>query len=144
VRALRLRSERAPSDGSVTRNEVEALRCDRCERAFREGDVVHRARLGHGLTQRCRRCVRKLTWHGWRTAEACEGGCGLLVASESWGQQVRACSDRCRYRARDARRRKSTTVECARCGEPFEQTRSDARYCSNACRQATHRARQRA
>ena len=30
-------------------------------------------------------------------------------------------------------------TECAHCGEPFEAKRSDALYCSGACRIAAHR-----
>jgi len=33
------------------------------------------------------------------------------------------------------------TPRCERCGEPFAPTRSDARYCSTACRVAAHRDR---
>lgn len=32
---------------------------------------------------------------------------------------------------------------CAHCGSTMLATRSDARYCSNACRQAAYRERQR-
>ncbi len=34
-------------------------------------------------------------------------------------------------------------LNCERCGEPFVATRSDARYCSTACRVAAHRSRSR-
>jgi hypothetical protein len=30
---------------------------------------------------------------------------------------------------------------CGACGEPFDSSRSDARYCSNACRQDAYRKR---
>jgi hypothetical protein len=34
-------------------------------------------------------------------------------------------------------------INCANCGEPFVPTRSDAKTCSNTCRQALHRSRNR-
>jgi len=37
----------------------------------------------------------------------------------------------------------SNPPKCARCEEPFKPTRTDQRYCSNACRQAAYRERQR-
>jgi hypothetical protein len=57
------------------------------------------------------------------------------------------CSNECaRARANRLRRRKGyreykiARMRCARCGDPFEPKRLDARYCSNACRQAAYRA----
>lgn len=58
------------------------------------------------------------------------------------------CSQRCRRRVlqtvRKAKRqaRQADVRPCADCGQPFSGRRSDARYCSNACRQAAWRARQ--
>ena len=36
---------------------------------------------------------------------------------------------------------RNTKAVCRRCREVFETARSDARYCSHACRQAAYRAR---
>jgi predicted Zn-ribbon and HTH transcriptional regulator len=35
----------------------------------------------------------------------------------------------------------SPPPECANCGEPFRPRRTDQKFCSNACRQAAHRAK---
>ena len=40
------------------------------------------------------------------------------------------------------RRQKANNRECATCGETFQGTRSDSRYCSSACRQRAYRHRQ--
>jgi hypothetical protein len=44
---------------------------------------------------------------------------------------------------RDAERRRIVRVEavCSECHKPFVPTRSDALFCSNKCRQASHRQR---
>ncbi len=38
-------------------------------------------------------------------------------------------------------RRVTAISACRQCGRPFEANRSDAVYCSNACRQKAHRGR---
>ena len=40
-----------------------------------------------------------------------------------------------------SRRKPSRTVTCSVCGRRFKPGRSDARYCTAACRQRAHRAR---
>jgi len=55
------------------------------------------------------------------------------------------CSHDCRDKAlREAHalRMAQRRFECAGCGEEYEPTRSDARYCSSRCRQAAYRVRQ--
>jgi hypothetical protein len=83
---------------------------------------------------RCPGCRQKIYWCGW------------------WGQTLNHCPD-CRRTAlrrkkREALRqyRKSIRTEpspvtCARCGTTFTPPRSDASYCSPACRQAAYRER---
>src|SRR4051812_33572951 len=44
---------------------------------------------------------------------------------------------------REVDARTSDEPSCAQCEEPFEPSRSDARFCSPACRQRAYRARQR-
>jgi hypothetical protein len=52
------------------------------------------------------------------------------------------CSQACYRRQLRARRRaERAKVACKVCRVKFVPTRSDARYCSNACRQAAHRKR---
>jgi hypothetical protein len=96
--------------------------------------------------------------HGWRPREPerrvmgarrlCPGDdqykCAVCRQWYFGGKQPsRYCSERCyRRRVRGPRRsraRPRQTATCAQCGEPFEQTRGDARYCSTRCRVAAHR-----
>lgn len=55
------------------------------------------------------------------------------------------CDDRCRHEAQLARQRERRAAErrtdCAECGETFTPARSDAKYCSGACRQRAYRKR---
>jgi hypothetical protein len=74
------------------------------------------------------------------------GGCGqriMTVAKLRKGQRwpVRACSERCAQRMRrrpEARKRWLTERRC-RCGALFMPKRSDAIYCSPACKQRAYR-----
>jgi predicted nucleic acid-binding Zn ribbon protein len=55
------------------------------------------------------------------------------------------CGDECRraFHAAQAReRRKLPMWGCSVCGKEFEPKRTDAKYCSAACKQRAHRARQ--
>ena len=85
----------------------------------------------------------------------CEGGCEVLLAFERgrsycgrvknvdgrWvPDRLAVCSARCSARARRADRAAQREVTCEWCGDPFLQTRSDARFCSGRCRVAAHRA----
>jgi hypothetical protein len=104
----------------------------------------------------------------WLKPEPC-AGCGRLVANDKdtanprrftrdwthWGDEKTPqprtfCSENCRRRVVDyeakAKRqaaRGDLTRRCESCHEEFTPTRSDARYCSGACRQRSHRQRQR-
>jgi len=85
---------------------------------------------------------------------ACEG-CGLPMLTPLYPTKVRrwfkkhvgirnaVCSRRCeqRYRRR-LKRQERATATCACCGIQFEPRRSDARFCSIACKQAAYRDRQ--
>jgi hypothetical protein len=57
--------------------------------------------------------------------------------------QLRTCSPAC-HRARQAprasRAKPRQETRCPTCGDVFEQTRQDARFCSVRCRVAAHRA----
>jgi hypothetical protein len=137
--------------------------CTDCRRLFGDGDVAYRKRGKPGwnpgpqpLGLFCHGCVSK--WHSsWLRAASeptpCAGECGVLVSGwyrysyyssnyEREGEPLHTtCSARCAERARNARRRKSTPTACASCGETFTPQRSDARYCSPACRQRAYRER---
>lgn len=52
-----------------------------------------------------------------------------------------ACSRRCVTAVRRGRGRESEPLICNGCGEVIDAARSDARYCSSACRQKAYRAR---
>ena len=85
-----------------------------------------------------------------RHIETTCGGCGrpiMTVAKLRKGQRwpVRACSQRCVRRMRirpEARKRWPVERKC-RCGALFMPKRSDAIYCSPACKQAAYRWRHR-
>jgi hypothetical protein len=73
--------------------------------------------------------------------------CGRRVKPPRWvkrrgGGRVFYCSEGCAGGADAiARRVEQDERECAVCGEAFTPTRSDARFCSNACRQDAYRKR---
>jgi hypothetical protein len=61
-------------------------------------------------------------------------GCGETVYLDI----VRGLCSMCYARDLRARHRHKQR-RCKTCGTPFTTTRSDARFCSNACRQKAHR-----
>jgi hypothetical protein len=78
----------------------------------------------------------------------CEG-CGRTVHTE-WSRRLcrrTFCCEVCEVKARcgearDKRRQaRGATRVCEQCGETFELTRSDARYCSGPCKQVAYRLR---
>jgi hypothetical protein len=69
-------------------------------------------------------------------ARAC-AGCGKMAALRDGSFCCRAC----RQREWRARRRRERRLVCASRGADFCPTRSDARFCSNACRFYAYRRR---
>lgn len=151
-----------PTDPEERHVQVTAMRmldaslaCEGCHRDFQIGDVIHRKRhwrqmsgeLSWRLHSYCEGCVKG--WHpSWfenrQEPVECPGGCGALVSEWlRYEPHARvACSRRCAERAiRERRRVKHDERDCERCGASFVPRRSPARFCSNACRQAAHRAR---
>ena len=138
--------------------------CTKCGYIFEDGEVVFRRRRiprpEFGDPERehfpryCRGCVAE--WHpSWlKSAKEpipCAGGCGVLVTDwyedrflgrgRGFARAVSTCSKHCGEQGYNARRRKSAPTSCAGCGETFTPARSDARYCSGACRQRAYRQR---
>jgi hypothetical protein len=122
--------------------------CTRCGRPFGDGDVVYRRKAYPDMVMRswCRECVYPPSLDKAAKPRLCEGGCGVFVSGwygAFWPVAPRVCSARCSRLARNARRRGATIATCGTCGYEFQQRRSDARYCSNACRQDAYRRRKR-
>jgi hypothetical protein len=151
-------------EANVTAAFVEetSYACAYCHHVFVDGDVVHRQRITEHdawgahwtLESVCEDCVRK--WHpSWieqrKVPTPCAGGCGVLVShwhrdvcydrpDGSWGTRpaITTCSRRC---SAATKRVQVDARDCEVCGETFTPKRSDARYCSSACRQDAYRKR---
>lgn len=74
--------------------------------------------------------------------------CSALVITPGRRFKYVYCSHECRWeverRRHNERARKRRALPrraCARCGEPFQPTRSDNRYCTGRCRTAAYRER---
>jgi predicted nucleic acid-binding Zn ribbon protein len=66
--------------------------------------------------------------------------CGHCGRSIRWGYPAGFCSDRCAYEAgKVARRVDRKPRACEVCGEEFTPKRSDAKTCSDRCRQRLRR-----
>lgn len=72
-------------------------------------------------------------------------GCGRPMARQRDRKHRKYdwCSNACRRNnsARVRRERARTDLTCQQCHESFDADRSDAKYCSNACRQKAYRQR---
>lgn len=154
--------------GGVTRDESDTRRrttirnaqwnCSQCAKC---GDALapdapvwrQRVRLGPGffgghsdtVAPLCERC--RADWKEFRGAEPCEN-CGRPVHQE-YNRRIYLytfCCSTCEraVRVAEARERRTDardTRQCRTCGETFEPTRTDARFCSSACRQRAYRRR---
>jgi len=88
----------------------------------------------------CESCVTPSEANRCRVTSPCPG-CGMTLMTH-WRYSTSFCSERCRKR--DARKRaqvERAEIECAACHIMFRPTRSDAAYCSSACRQSAYRQR---
>jgi hypothetical protein len=132
--------------------------CTRCEARFDTGAAAYMVREKL-IVAVCKKCLmdeerkeRKLLLLAYpdqtrrRHIETTCGGCGqriMTVAKLRKGQRwpVRACSDRCaqRMRRRPTARKRWLVERTCRCGELFMPKRSDAIYCSPACKQSAYR-----
>jgi hypothetical protein len=132
----------------------EAQYCACCGEPFGEGDVIYRRRLNigramMGLTDSCivaPACEKHavLDWRRYRRAVPC-AGCDRPVRDLHY-RRIVTCSDRCAARvvcleARARRAENRGTLVCPVCNETFEPTRTDAKFCSGACRQRAYRHR---
>ena len=81
----------------------------------------------------------RIPWRNRGRYRAWHPGCGPT----GWWR-IYHCSTACYWRQlRALRRAEREQIACEVCGETFVPTRSDARYCSNTCRQAAYRRRAR-
>jgi hypothetical protein len=85
--------------------------------------------------ERCRDCGRN--WYELRDA-----GIGGFSQMRRWHAYCHRCArPRERAHQRDRRRRPRINRPCGDCGQSFTGSRSDAAYCSGACRQRAYRQR---
>jgi len=148
-------AERRAIRRAIRNAQETATCCANCQRGLGPDEPVWRTSISMGRS----------FFGGWRTTVApvcgecrwdsrnygspspCEG-CGRPVYNER-NSRVRFltfCCERCRRRAQAAwaceqRRRARSTRRCEMCGETFELTRTDAKFCSDACRQRAYRQR---
>jgi hypothetical protein len=100
------------------------LRCDRSEHKSEYPD-----RLADLEQRPCETCARTMYLDGYH---------------RSHRRRPLTCSYRCNYRRKLKHQSERKRVEheprlCAHCGEMFEPARSDAKTCSNKCRQKLYR-----
>jgi hypothetical protein len=131
--------------------------CAKCGRKLAPDEPVWRSRLDLGRSAFGGRHIRvapvcagcKSIWELFNDPEPCQG-CGRPVhyRYEFISRRLTFCCERCRQRAqqgamRDARRAARAGRTCDQCGKVFEPTRTDARFCSVACKQKAYRDRHR-
>jgi hypothetical protein len=150
-------------DASDTRNTLTAERearrrgraCEECGGEIGDDDTVYRLRFtqmsSFGGTQNtlktlCDACAREVV-SGWLYrlyrrslvyyhCRVCE----RKVVMYKGKRRYHFCSEDCRRRYRNLTRRTATHQStCEVCGSPFTSKRSDAKTCSDACRQKAYR-----
>ena len=127
--------------------------CARCGNAIGKTEPVWRQRisywrgLSHRVAPHCADCKSEYRSF-WDHPRACEG-CGRDVFHELnlISHRRTFCCENCErpVRAAEARRRRTeargATRTCQCCGETFEPSRADARFCCASCKQRAYRAR---
>jgi hypothetical protein len=138
------------------------MKCGYCQRELSQDEAVYQHRGGslvnYGwLTSICIDCLQKLNnYHptGFQYAlrhyktnpDPCVH-CGRPIF-RYWHYRPRPafCSEACRWAYQNAqvsqlRARRRGTIQCAKCSKQFQPKRTDACYCSHACKQAAYRQR---
>jgi hypothetical protein len=137
------------------------MQCTACHREMTPADPIYRVAVwdwGAKVEEFCAECCATkpkgsgsgwswLTSHQWRRPEPC-GKCGRPVICDKLRKLPKrvGCSDGCRraiYGAIETawRRSRVKALTCVLCGVSFMPNRSDARYCSAACKQKAFRQR---
>jgi len=120
--------------------------CVSCWTPFEAGQPVYREqRYGRDLAPVCEGCKSRYSAHD--EGQPCEG-CGRLVhnlLNQRHRKRIFCCA-KCEVATRSREKHARTveargTRECQECGETFEPSRSDAKFCSSACKQKSHRRR---
>jgi len=156
-----LAKERQSLGRQIARARSNGKTCGLCGKAFGAGAVMWRGETTASrdpgappfLVPMCDQCRSRdpaLAWDAeWTDPEPCES-CGRPVRNRkllSPRRRYVTCSEACRLRvqrSRESERRALARLKvCATCHEPFEASRSDARYCSPPCRQKAYRGRMR-
>jgi hypothetical protein len=160
-RIRRIAGVQDPDDAERARRRLiyEAQRtashCAQCGCQLKPMVPVWRRRLGLGygfggwrstVAPVCKRCASS-SCREFAAPQPCEH-CARPV-HQKWDRVWRRrtfCCESCAKAAvataaRQARSDVRGTRQCDSCGETFDPTRTDARYCSNACRQRAHRRR---
>ena len=131
------------------------LHCAKCERELTPNEPVWRAQMSLGrsmfgagwysaVAPYCKGCRPKYRQFQERPKPCC--GCGRPVRNE-WNairRRYTSCSEACsrrvgHYRARMLRAEAPGWRECAGCGSDFDPARTDAKFCSVACKQKAYR-----
>ena len=156
-------NKKLPRDAFTSRNgngrwsmitRLPVTDCRACGHYFNNSETVYIAYLPNRFGRRvkmdiCGECSDKLSnpWRQFDEPRPCEV-CGRPVGIQRSGRHIWRvfCSDLCRGRDTDKRQRQRRLSErqkvCADCGTQFEAKRKDTKYCSPACRQRAHRARE--
>ena len=123
--------------------------CHWCRAPFRQlrFPITTEVRFGSGweVVSVCGLCFKRAsadeTTRMERYLRNCDG-CGKPMRTPLDGRfRWCVCSSRCYQRAHRKMRRWFMT--CEACKKPFKPARTDARYCSSACRQRTYRQKKR-
>ena len=127
---------------------LKAVTCGGCGDLLPDG--IHLDRYDGVWLPFCERCASERWPYPWDRAWRCPVCARRVVMRRDGSRPPWYCSTECHADAEQLRRKQRTrralpSRSCPTCAAPFVPRRSDARYCSGACRQKAHRqARKRA
>ena len=133
------------------------MHCAICKRELSEDEPVYRVIIrwgGSRIVSACAGCEKRGGFAGrWPSAKPCDR-CGRPVfVNRQRSPLYFVCGDKCRIAIYNTNARKKLKARkqyltqmipkkrCAVCDEQFTPKRSDAMYCSSACKQGAYRSR---
>jgi hypothetical protein len=122
-----------------------AMQCHVCNKPLAERAPIYRLPLSSGSIEVacvCTGCVSGRSFKGrqWREPVPCNHCARPVISFRKVPRQV-ICGPECRQAIRNAQGRRRDGQWCRTCGQTFPPKRTDALFCSAACRQRAYRRR---
>ena len=122
------------------------MKCQRCERQMAADEPAYRLMFNCRYLMGCKACMPNAINRRWCDPQPCDQCSRLVYRERPPRKNLRhfACSYECRQALHNANYRHNNLrprieQECGSCSKLFKHKRSDAKFCSVACKQREYR-----